>query len=312
MNKILEVHDLSKSFDQSCVVNHIDFSIYQGEVLCLLGPNGAGKSTTIHMLSGILSRDTGTITYLKKDIQKQLRQYQKELGFVPQDIALYEDLSARQNIEFFSSLYELKGHQLKQAVEYGLEIAGLTNRQNDKVKTFSGGMKRRLNIACAIAHHPHFVIMDEPTVGIDPQSHNHILSSIRQLQKQGMTVLYTTHYMEEVEEISDRIIIMDHGKIVAVGTKEQLKEDIAKECQYIIEVDDMSQLHIDEFYNITGVVKVTQHDQILQLTTMKDIENLNTIIEVLLHQNQHIQRLTKNEASLETVFLNLTGRHLRD
>lgn len=312
MKKLLEVNDLTKSFDQKCVVNHIDFSIYEGEILCLLGPNGAGKSTTIHMLSGIMTRGAGTIAYRQQDIQSHLRQYQQVLGFVPQDIALYEDLTAWQNVHFFASLYGLKGETLKQAVKEALTFAGLTKRKDDKVKTFSGGMKRRLNIACAIAHHPKFVIMDEPTVGIDPQSRNHILSSIRHLQEKGMTVLYTTHYMEEVEEISDRIIIMDHGDIIAEGTKEQLKADIAKECQYIIQIDHINDIDIDEFYKIAGIQKVIQEKNELQVTTLKDIENLNNIIEELMKQKQHIQKLTTNETNLETVFLNLTGRRLRD
>lgn len=312
MKKLLEVHDLTKSFDLNCVVNHIDFSIYEGEILCLLGPNGAGKSTTIHMLSGIMERDAGEIMYLGQDIHDHLRQYQQNLGFVPQDIALYEDLSAQQNITFFASLYKLKGEELKQAVEEALDFAGLKNRRHDAVKTFSGGMKRRLNIACAIAHHPQFVIMDEPTVGIDPQSRNHILASIKKLKQNGMTVLYTTHYMEEVEEISDRILIMDHGTVIAQGTKEQLKEGISKENQYIIDIDCTLPIDLDAFYKIAGIQKVTQEHHQIKLTTLKDIENLNTIIEELLKQKQHIQKLTMNEMNLETVFLNLTGRGLRD
>lgn len=312
MKKILEISQLTKSFDKNCAVNHIDFSIYEGEILCLLGPNGAGKSTTIHMLSGIMTKDTGTITFMQQDIQDHLRQYQQVLGFVPQDIALYEDLTACQNVRFFASLYGLKGEKLKQAVDDALTFAGLMKRKDDKVKTFSGGMKRRLNISCAIAHHPKFVIMDEPTVGIDPQSRNHILSSIKRLQEEGMTVLYTTHYMEEVEEISDRIIIMDHGEIIAEGTKEQLKADIAKERQYIIDIDHIENLDLDEFYKIAGIQKVVQNNHELQVTTLKDIENLNSIIEELIKQNQHIQKLTTNETNLETVFLNLTGRRLRD
>ncbi|WP_028042908.1 ABC transporter ATP-binding protein [Candidatus Stoquefichus massiliensis] len=312
MKKILEISQLTKSFDKNCAVNHIDFSIYEGEILCLLGPNGAGKSTTIHMLSGIMKKDTGTIAFMQQDIQSHLRQYQQALGFVPQDIALYEDLTAWQNIHFFASLYGLKGEVLNQAVYDAITFAGLMDRKYDKVKTFSGGMKRRLNIACAIAHHPKFVIMDEPTVGIDPQSRNHILSSIKQLQAEGMTVLYTTHYMEEVEEISDRIIIMDHGEIIAEGTKEQLKANIAKECQYIIHIDHIENLDLDEFYKIAGIQKVMQDKNELQVTTLKDIENLNSIIEELMRQKQHIQKLTTNETNLETVFLKLTGRRLRD
>lgn len=312
MKKIVEVSDLTKIFQQICVVDHIHFSIYEGEILCLLGPNGAGKSTTIHMLSGIMKRDAGKMKYLGQDIQDNLRQYQQILGFVPQDIALYENLTAQENLSFFASLYGLRGTERKQAVEEALGFAGLTSRRHDKVKTFSGGMKRRLNIACAIAHHPQFVIMDEPTVGIDPQSRNHILTSIKKLKEAGMTVLYTTHYMEEVEEISDRIVIMDHGKIIASGTKEQLKENLSKERQYIIELNHNQSVDLDAFYKIIGIQEVKQEHYQLQLTTLKDIENLNAIIEELLKQKQCIQKITLNEINLETVFLNLTGRKLRD
>lgn len=312
MEKLLEVKDLTKSFDKKCVVNHIDFDIYEGEILCLLGPNGAGKSTTIHMLSGIMTRDSGVISYYHQDIQKDIRSYQQNLGFVPQDIALYEELTAQQNIAFFASLYGLKAQELKEAVDKALEFAGLKKRKDDKVKTFSGGMKRRLNIACAIAHHPCFVIMDEPTVGIDPQSRNHILSSIRRLQEEGMTVLYTTHYMEEVEEISDRIIIMDYGDIIAEGTKEQLKKDISNESEYIIEMSHPEHLELEKLQEIAGVLHVDYKEPELHITTKKDSENLSRIIEELIRQKQHIQNLTTNETNLETVFLNLTGRRLRD
>lgn len=312
MEKLLEVNDLTKSFDKKCVVNHIDFDINEGEILCLLGPNGAGKSTTIHMLSGIMTRDSGVISYYHQDIQKDIRSYQQNLGFVPQDIALYEELTAQQNITFFASLYGLKAQELTKAVEAALEFSGLHKRKDDKVKTFSGGMKRRLNIACAIAHHPRFVIMDEPTVGIDPQSRNHILSSIRRLQEEGMTVLYTTHYMEEVEEISDRIIIMDHGDIIAEGTKEQLKKDISNESEYIIEMSHPKHLELEKLQEIAGVLHVDYKEPELHITTKKDSENLSRIIEELIRQKQHIQNLTTNETNLETVFLNLTGRRLRD
>lgn len=264
------------------------------------------------MLSGIMTRDSGVISYYHQDIQKDIRSYQQNLGFVPQDIALYEELTAQQNITFFASLYGLKAQELTKAVEAALEFSGLHKRKDDKVKTFSGGMKRRLNIACAIAHHPRFVIMDEPTVGIDPQSRNHILSSIRRLQEEGMTVLYTTHYMEEVEEISDRIIIMDHGDIIAEGTKEQLKKDISNESEYIIEMSQPEHLELEKLQEIAGVLHVNYKEPELHITTKKDSENLSRIIEELIRQKQHIQNLTTNETNLETVFLNLTGRRLRD
>ncbi|WP_243135833.1 ABC transporter ATP-binding protein/permease [Acetobacterium tundrae] len=215
MNTIISVNQLKKSFDEKQVVKEISFAIEKGEILCLLGPNGAGKSTTINMLCGILGYDGGDMRYQGKNIKDCLNQFKRNLGVVPQDLAIYEDLSAEQNVLFFASLYGLKGRVLEEKVNKALDFSGLLERKKDKAKTFSGGMKRRLNIACAIAHEPELLIMDEPTVGIDPQSRNHILSSIKKLSQQGMTILYTTHYMEEVEEISTWILIMDSGIIMA-------------------------------------------------------------------------------------------------
>ena len=290
MGKLLEVNELAKSFQDDCVLDRISFCVGKGEILCLLGPNGAGKSTTINILLGLLRRDGGTILYNGKKIDRSLRAYKQKLGVVPQDLALYEELSAERNARFFTSLYGLRGTRLDEAVEEALTFAGLAaDRRNDKVKTFSGGMKRRLNIACAIAHHPELVIMDEPTVGIDPQSRNHILTSIKKLQQNGMTVLYTTHYMEEVEAISSRIIIIDHGKIIAEGTKEKLKEDIQSKKRYHIEMEEGSCVPAEGFYSIEGVKEVKSTDGHI-----------------------HIRNISSEEASLETVFLKLTGRKLRD
>ena len=223
MQTIVEVKGLKKSYKDKEVIHGIDFEVAEGEILCLLGPNGAGKSTTINIITGTLSCDSGSIQYRGENIYKNLLRYKAKLGIVPQDLALYDDLSAERNVLFFASLYGLKGSELREGSQFALDFTGLSDKAKDKVKTFSGGMKRRLNIACAIAHKPEFLIMDEPTVGIDPQSRNHILEGVRQLKVQGMTILYTTHYMEEVEEISTRIIIMDVGNIIAEGTNESLK-----------------------------------------------------------------------------------------
>ena len=223
MGTIIEVSGLKKSYQGKEVVHGIDFVVNEGEILCLLGPNGAGKTTTINIITGALRCDRGRIAYRGSSIYDDLRGFKRRLGIVPQDLALYEDLSAGRNVSFFASLYGLKGEQLRQGCRFALEFTGLADKSKDKVKTFSGGMKRRLNIACAIAHKPEILIMDEPTVGIDPQSRNHILEGVRQLRDQGMTVVYTTHYMEEVEEVSSRIIIMDLGTVIAEGTNQSLK-----------------------------------------------------------------------------------------
>lgn len=312
MERLLEVKNLTKRFKENQVLKGISFEVQQGEVLCILGPNGAGKSTTINILTAALAGDSGEILFKGRKIGRKLREYKQTMGIVPQDIALYEELSAEQNLKFFASLYGLHGAALTKAVDEALVFAGLADRRKDKVKTFSGGMKRRLNIACAIAHHPELVIMDEPTVGIDPQSRNHILESIRKLRESGMTVIYTTHYMEEVEAISTRIIIMDHGSIIAEGTKESLKEEIQNEKHYTIEVEENGSIKTGDFSAVEGVKSVKIESGIIEITSLKGVENLDRIIAVISNHNDKIRNITSEAASLERVFLRLTGRKLRD
>ena len=310
MAKLIEVNELVKRYKDKTVVHGINFFIKQGEILCFLGPNGAAKSTTITILCGILSYDSGEILYKDQPI-KNLRLFKSKLGIVPQEIALYEELTAEENIRFFASLYGLKGQKLSQGVTSALEKVALSKHKNEKVATFSGGMKRRLNIACAIAHDPELLIMDEPTVGIDPQSRNHILNAIKKMNSNGMTILYTTHYMEEVEEIATRIIIMDNGTIIAEGTKEQLK-DKQKERYIIIDLFESSYLKQKEFYEIEGIIHIECTKKQLKITTIKGIENLDKVISLLIKQKQKIINMSVQADNLETVFLDLTGRSLRD
>jgi ABC-2 type transport system ATP-binding protein len=312
MNSIIAVHSLDKNYGEKQVVKEISFEVNKGEILCLLGPNGAGKSTTINILCGILGYEAGQIDYKGKNVKKCLNDFKKHLGVVPQDLAIYENLSAEQNVKFFASLYGLKGKELEEKVSKALDFVGLLEKKKEKSATFSGGMKRRLNIACAIAHEPELLIMDEPTVGIDPQSRNHILSSIKKLSKHGMTILYTTHYMEEVEEISTRILIMDSGTIIAEGTKESLKEDIFDERQFILELEEDNKLVLDNFYQIEGVKKVEKMKEQLTITTLKNVENLDKIIGIVIESKAKILNLFCRTASLENVFLRLTGKSLRD
>lgn len=318
MENLMAVQTLTKSFKENQVLKGITFDVKRREVLCILGPNGAGKSTTINILTTALGSDGGEIRFKGTKIgralsaRKQTRAFKQSLGIVPQDVALYEELSAEQNLRFFASLYGLHGAALTAAVNSALAFAGLDDRRYDKVKTFSGGMKRRLNIACAIAHRPELVIMDEPTVGIDPQSRNHILDSIKALSAGGMTVIYTTHYMEEVEAISTRIIIMDHGAIIAEGTKESLKESIANEKRYTIQVEENGRVKEEEFFQIEGVKAVRRQGDTFEITSLKGVENLDRIIGLLSDRGEKIRNITSEAASLEMVFLKLTGRKLRD
>ena len=312
MENLISVKNLEKSFKENKVLKGISFDVNAGEILCILGPNGAGKTTTINILTAALGGDGGEITFKGVPIGRQLRKYKQSLGIVPQEISLYEELSAEQNLSFFASLYGLHGSTLRDAVDKALLFAGLDDRRHDKVKTFSGGMKRRLNIACAIAHEPEVVIMDEPTVGIDPQSRNYILESIKKLRDKGVTVIYTTHYMEEVEVISSRIIIMDHGTIIAEGTKESLKAGIENEKRYTIDIEENGKIKRDEFFAIEGVKSVKIEENSIEITSIRGIENLDRIIALLSNRGEKIKNITSENASLEMVFLKLTGRKLRD
>ncbi len=312
LENIVEVKNLEKGYKDKKAVKEISFNVRQGEILGFLGPNGAGKSTTINILSTALKADGGEIKFDGQNVKENSLRVKKNIGIVPQDLAIYEDITAEKNVRFFASLYGLKGEILNEKVKEALEFVGLYDRKADKAKTFSGGMKRRLNIACAIAHNPKLIIMDEPTVGIDPQSRNHILDSIKKLQKRGATIIYTTHYMEEVEEISDRIIIMDHGTIIAEGTKEKLKENIQDEKVYTIEADNVEKLSDDDFFEVEGVKKVDILKNKVEIICLNTVENLDKLIMVMMNKHCKINNITTNSASLERVFLNLTGRSLRD
>ena len=312
MHKVIEVRDLKKSYKDKEVVHGIDFSVNNGEILCVLGPNGAGKSTTINVITGAMKCDSGEIEHNGENIYKDLNGYKSRLGVVPQDLALYEDLNAEKNVLFFSSLYGLKGNALKEGCKFALEFTGLSDRAKDKVNTFSGGMKRRLNIACAIAHKPELLIMDEPTVGIDPQSRNHILEGVKRLREQGMTILYTTHYMEEVEEIATRIIIMDLGNIIAEGTNESLKSGIRSDRSYRISVDCDGAPCVDGLDEVDGVKNLSYDSGVIDISTDRQIENLDKIISTLIENGNKINDISCQSASLETVFLQMTGKSLRD
>ena len=233
MEIILRTRDLTKKYDNRVVVDNLNLEIQKGEVFGLLGPNGAGKSTTMNMICDIVKPTLGSVEFMGKDFRKNRKELVKKLGYIPQDLAIHGNLKAWENVELFTSLYGIKGAQLKAAVEESLEYVGLSERRGDYAKNFSGGMKRRLNIACAIGHHPELLIFDEPTVGIDPQSRNFILSKIKESNQNGATIIYTSHYMEEVEAICTRIAIMDNGKIIACGTSQELKKLVTKDAEDI-------------------------------------------------------------------------------
>lgn len=310
MTKMMTINKLNKKFNQKEILKDLSFDINQGEILCFLGPNGAGKSTTINILSGVLPYDSGEVKFFGVDTNKNKGNYQSQLGIVPQEIALYEDLSAEENVRFFASLYGLRGENLKESVKRALKRVGLLERKKDKPKAFSGGMKRRLNIACAIAHEPKLLIMDEPTVGIDPQSRNHILESIKEMKQQGMTILYSTHYMEEVEQIADRLLILDLGQKIVEGPIEEIKQKHDKQIQ--INLEDNQLVNKEPFYEILGVKEVSFSDNQLLITSLTSINNMDQIMTELINQQLHLKNMTVIENNLESIFLELTGRTLRD
>ncbi|MCK0471673.1 ABC transporter ATP-binding protein [Halalkalibacter sp. APA_J-10(15)] len=310
---MLETIHLSKSFKGKKAVQDVNLYLDHGESVGLLGPNGAGKSTTISMMSSLIKPTSGEIKLNGTNIIHKPGEIRKVLGVVPQELAIYEELSAYENLKFFGSIYKLKGKELEKSIENALEIVGLKDRQKDLVKTFSGGMKRRINIAAALLHQPKILILDEPTVGIDPQSRNHILEMVRMLnEKEGTTVLYTSHYMEEVEQLCDRLYIMDHGEIIAAGTKEELLSILSTEDTIKVELSKMDEAFVDRVKVIEGVRKVEATHVQMKIIAKKG----NDLIRDLVHLTDQYQiqmiNFHRETPSLEDVFLHLTGRTLRD
>ncbi|MFE0555857.1 ABC transporter ATP-binding protein [Paenibacillus sp. NPDC058910] len=309
---IVEIRNLIKRYNDFLALDHISLSIQEGEIFGLLGPNGAGKSTTMGILSGLTEYDGGEVLFLGKPVGRKQMESKRELGIVPQDIALFEDLSAQENLDYFGRLYGLRGSLLKERIQEALAFTGLTERKNDKPKGYSGGMKRRLNIACAIIHHPKLIIMDEPTVGIDPQSRNHIMQSIKELNRMGSTIIYTTHYMEEVEEICSKIAIVDKGRVIAQGTKEELKSLVSSEEKLIIELSSVNFTMVEAIKKIHGISECVVNGNLLEIIGKKGEHNVSRIIQVISEVDGEILALNVEKPSLEAVFLTLTGRSLRD
>jgi ABC-2 type transport system ATP-binding protein len=264
------------------------------------------------MIMGLLRPNSGEITVDGKDIRKEELAIKRMMGLVPQDLAIYENLSARENMEYFARLYGLKGKVLKERTEETLEFVGLSDKQKEKPKKFSGGMKRRLNIACAIVHQPAIVIMDEPTIGIDPQSRNHILNSIQELNRRGATIIYTSHYMEEVEMICDRVGIIDHGKLITCGTKKEIKGQMSFEEKIVIDALSVNYNAIEEIKAVKGVKTAAVNENTLEIITGNAQESLQDILFILSKRDVRVKDIHLKEADLESVFLAMTGRNLRD
>ncbi|WP_127540975.1 ABC transporter ATP-binding protein [Paenibacillus illinoisensis] len=309
---ILEMEHVVKRYGSKLSVDHLNLSVERGEIFGLLGPNGAGKSTTISMIAGLLSIDQGEIRLNGISVKERPLEVKRKIGLVPQDLALYEAMTAAENVNFFARLYGLRGKLLKERVQESLEFVGLQDKAKDAPSTFSGGMKRRLNIACAIMHRPDLIIMDEPTVGIDPQSRNHILESVRTLNKMGSTIIYTSHYMEEVAAISNRVAIMDQGHIIACGTEAELRERVASEEKIVLIASGIGPGAVEELRLHPRVRAVEVAGDTLTITLPSAQQDLQDILFICSKHEIAIQSLKVEEPDLETLFLNLTGRTLRD
>ena len=307
---ILQIENLHKQYDKFEALKGVDLNIKKGEIYGLLGPNGAGKSTLIKTISGLEKKTQGTIIFEEKE--KNINKYKQHIGLLPQDLAIYLDFTARENINFFCSLYGYKGKELKERVDKALEFVGLTEVRNKKAKEFSGGMKRRLNMGCAIAHSPSLIIMDEPTVGIDPQSRNHILESVKKLNKEGATIIYTSHYMEEVEELCNNISIMDNGKIIASGSKEYLKSNLVNYNVYTINLKNKIYKLENHINKIDGVYKTEIENNEIRCYYLKDKNILQKLINTISNHSGVIENIKNEVPTLESVFLTLTGKKLRD
>lgn len=312
MGTIVEVRGLVKRFGDLAAVDDVSFSIEQGEVFGLLGPNGAGKTTTISMVSCLIDPTSGAITVDGNEVSSSPGAVKASLGVVPQEVALYPTLTAAENLSFWGQMYGLSGGELKQAVAEALELAGLADRAKERIEKYSGGMKRRINIAAGILHKPKVLLMDEPTVGIDPQSRNHILETVKQLNASGMTVLYTSHYMEEVEYLCDRIAIMDHGKIIASGTLNQLRDVVGGMDVVDVKVTELTDTVLERVHEIEGVKQADRTDGAIQVLTPSSGTILGQLVATLECEGAHVTSITVTEPNLESVFLHLTGKSLRD
>lgn len=310
---MIEVKNLTKTYNNVTAVEDVSLYLEEGESVGLLGPNGAGKSTAISMISTLLPPTKGTITYNGRDALKHPEELRAVLGVVPQDIALYQELSAYENMKFFGRVYGLRGDKLKKKIQEVLELVGLTERQKDPVRTYSGGMKRRINIAVSLMHDPEVLIMDEPTVGIDPQSRNYILDMIRDFNRErGLTVLYTSHYMEEVEKLCDRVYIMDYGQIIAAGTKDELKSILSNEELIRIKVEEPKMEFARRLEEEEGINQVVVEEAGYSLIIAKGSQLLGEIFEHAKETGVKIIGFDIESPTLEDVFLHLTGRKLRN
>lgn len=312
MKNVIEVKNLIKEYKEIKAVDNLSFEVHEGEILGLLGPNGSGKTTTINCLLSLLNYSSGSIKIFGKEMKPDSYDIKSKIGVVFQEVAVFDELTVYENIDYFCGLYINNKETRKKYIEDAIKLVGLENFKNFYPKKLSGGLLRRLNIACGIAHKPKLIFLDEPTVAVDPQSRNNILEGIKKLRDNGATIVYTTHYMEEVEMLCDRVIILDKGKILATGTTDELKELTKIEEKISIEINALDINYIDKIKELKNVDDVKYSSNILLVTYKKGKNNLVEIMEYLKKNNIKYNKIYSERPTLNDVFLELTGKELRD
>jgi ABC-2 type transport system ATP-binding protein len=308
---MLKVSNLTKSFGQLVAVDRLSFEVNEGEIFGFLGPNGAGKTTTIHMICGLLDPEGGTVELDGRNLNKSGDSVRKNMGVVPQEVALYDELNAFENLNFWGTLYGMKKADLRKRIQELLHLTGLEDRARDRVKTYSGGMKRRLNMAAGIVHNPKLLLLDEPTVGIDPQARYNMLETVKTIAQSGTTILYTTHYMDEAESLCDRLAIIDHGRILALGTQEEIQRIVGENriLRVTGKFDKAAAEALPDSLADLSLISISDSEVVYSLPVK---HGTGQFIESLIATGFDIDNLAIREPSLDSVFLKLTGRELRD
>ena len=312
MENVIEVKNLVKQYKELTAIDDLSFEVKKGEILGLLGPNGSGKSTTINCILSLLNFTKGSIKIFGKEMKPSSYDIKKKIGVVFQDVSVFDELTVYENIDYFCGLYVKDKSTRKQYVEDAIELVGLTEFKKFYPKKLSGGLLRRLNIACGIAHKPELIFFDEPTVAVDPQSRNNILEGIKKLRDNGATIVYTTHYMEEVELLCDRVIILDKGSILASGTTDELKELARIEEKVTVEVKDLDEKYINDIKSKNNIDEVSYDGNVLLVTYIEGKNNLLNMVDYLKKEEINYNKIYSERPTLNDVFLELTGKELRD
>ena len=312
MNNVIEVKNLVKKYKEITAIDGLSFDVHEGEILGLLGPNGSGKSTTMNCILSLLKYNKGTIKIFGKEMNPNSYETKSKIGVIFQDVAVFDELTVYENIDYFCGLYIKDKKTRKKYIEDAIKLVGLEDFKKFYPKKLSGGLLRRLNIACGIAHKPKLIFLDEPTVAVDPQSRNNILEGIKKLRDNGATIVYTTHYMEEVEILCDRVVIIDKGKVIAEGTTESIKELAKIEEKVTVEVNNLDKSYVEKIKQLKNVDEVNYEDGLLLVTYKEGKNNLVDMVEFLKKEEIKYEKINSEKPTLNDVFLELTGKELRD